>query len=33
LIDVTEFENVLDKMHQPKTTVEAMETQMKQLGA
>jgi hypothetical protein len=33
LIDVTEFEQVLDEMHQPKTTVAAMQTQMKQLGA
>jgi len=32
-IDVTEFENVLDEMQQPKTTVEALQTQMKELGA
>jgi len=33
LIDVVEFANVLDELHQPKTTMEAMQTQMKQLGA
>ena len=33
LIDVSEFQNVLDEMQQPKTTVEALQTQMKQLGA
>jgi hypothetical protein len=33
LIDVFEFENVLDEMHQPKTSVEAVQTQMKRLGA
>jgi len=33
IIDVTEFEHILDEMLQPKTTVEAMQTQMKQLGA
>jgi hypothetical protein len=33
LIDVSEFENVLDEMQQPTTTVEALQTQMKRLGA
>ena len=33
LIDVSEFQSVLDEMQQPKTTVEALQTQMKQLGA
>jgi len=33
LIDVFEFENVLDEMHQPKTSVEAVQTQMTRLGA
>jgi hypothetical protein len=33
LIDVSEFENVLDEMQQPKTTVDALQTQMTQLGA
>jgi hypothetical protein len=33
VIDVTEFENVLEEMQQPKTTVAAMESQMTQLGA
>jgi len=33
LIDVTEFENLLGEMHQPKTTVKEMQTQMTQLGA
>jgi len=33
LVDVTEFECLLDEMNQPKATVEAMQMQMKQLGA
>jgi hypothetical protein len=33
LIDVGEFENILEEMHQPKNTVEAMARQMQQLGA
>jgi hypothetical protein len=33
LIDVGEFENILEEMHQPKNTVKAMARQMQQLGA